>query len=171
MTTTLSVSPSGERKIAYALQYEVAPVEETHQGYYLNVYFTSRDELDYVPEGGRLLIRTTKDNVISLTDCGEESFREFDSELNLKNTSYRSTRYYDDKSNSYLYNVHAKYPISEEDLTQLREEGAIKIRIETIRDFFECNYKDDPKKKNKTAEVISQLYNVIVKELDIYSGL
>ena len=33
MTTNLEVFPWGEKKIEYALQYEVAPIEEMHQGY------------------------------------------------------------------------------------------------------------------------------------------
>lgn len=171
MTTNLEVFPWGEKKIEYALQYEVAPIEEMHQGYYLNIYFTSRDENVYVPAGGKLLIRTTNNNVISLTDCGGNSFREFNPELNLESTAYRSNSYYDNTLKRIMYTVHAKYPISEEDLTLLREEGVIKIRMETTGDAVECNYKDDGKKKNKTAEVISRLYDTLVKETDIYYGL
>ena len=171
MTTSLEVFPWGEKKIEYALQYEVAPIEGMHQGYYLNIYFTSWDEKVYVPAGGKLLIRTTNNSVISLADCGGNSFCEYDPELDLKSTEYRSKSYYDSSLQRIMYTVHAKYPIAEEDLALLREEGVIKIRIETTGDAVECNYKDDGKKKNKTAVVISRLYDTLVKETDIYYGL
>ena len=170
MTTNLEVFPWGEKKIEYALQYEIAPIEEMHQGYYLNVYFSSHDKDLFVPAQGKLLIRTTKNNIISLTDSGESSFREFNPEFNLESTSYRSTSYFDDVLKRVMYTVHAKYPISEEDLKLLKDEGVIKIRIETTGAAVECNYKDDGK-KNKTADVITRLYNRLVKEIDIYNEL
>lgn len=170
MTTNLEVFPWGEKKIEYALQYEVAPVEGMHQGFYLNVYFTSRDKSDYVPAGGKLLIRTTSGKIIALIDCGGQSFREFSSEYNSEESEPRSASYFDKALNELMYRVHAKYPISDEDLALLREEGVIKIRIETTGDAVELSYKEDAK-KNKTADVISRLYDVLVKEIDIYHGL
>lgn len=171
MTTSLEVFPWGERKIEYALQYEVAPIEGMHQGYYLNVYFTENSSNDYVPAGGRLLIRTTNNNVISLTDCGDKYFREYNPELNIHKVAERSTSFYDKTFNTVRYTVHGKYPISEEDLALLMKEGAIKIRIETTGEALECSYKEDAKKKNKTADVITKLYNTLVKETDLYYGI
>lgn len=169
MTTSLDVFSWGERKIEYALQYEVAPIEGMHQGYYLNVYFTENSKNDYVPAGGKLLIRTTKNNVISLTDCGGKCFREYNTEYNLYSDAYRSTSFYDKNSGQVRYTVHGKYPISKEDLAILMNEGVVKIRVETTGEAFECNYKEDT--KNKTAEVITRLYNTLVKETDLYYGL
>ncbi len=171
MTTSLEVFPWGERKIEYALQYEVAPIEGMHQGYYLNVYFTENSSDDYVPAGGKLLIRTTNNNVISLTDCGSKYFREYDPELNLNNDVSRSTRFYDNTFDRFRYTVHGKYPISEEDLMLLMKEGVIKIRIETTGEALECTYKEDAKRKNKTADVITRLYDTLVRETDLYYGL
>lgn len=171
MTTKLKVFPWGEKAIEYALQYEVAPVEGMHQGYYLNVYFETDLQSQYIPEGGRLLIRTTDESIISLTDCGSDGFLEYDSTNNLNYTVKRSSSFYDNFYRRIRYTAQGKYPISEEELQMLMEKGVIKIRIETTGDMFECSYKVDPKKQNKTAEVITSLYKTLLPNIDPYYGL
>lgn len=171
MTTNLAVFPWGEKRIEYALQYEVAPIEDMHQGYYLNIYLNTNNKSQYIPEGGKLLIRTTKDNVISLTDCGSPFFVEYDSEYDYTNSERRSYSFYDSALKTTRYSIHGKYPITEDDLKMLMEEGVIKIRIETTGDMVECSYKVNSDKTNKTAEVITKLYNLLQSQIDPYYGL
>lgn len=166
MTTSLDVFPWGKKKIEYALQYEVAPVEDMHQGYYLNIYVNTDNEYLYIPQKGKVLIRTTKENIISLTDSGEKEFIEYSSDLMTKESVERSIRYYDKKKEERRYLLQGRYPISDEDLARLKEEGVIKIRIETNGDPIECSYNTD-----QTAEVINQLYNVLNTNIDPYYGL
>lgn len=169
MTTSLEVAKSGERKIEYALQYEVASMEGMQQRYYLNVYFTEDSEDVYIPAGGKLLIRTANNNVISLKDCGDKYFREYSPEYNIENDVYRSNSFLDNTLTRLLYTTHGKYLISEEDLMLLIKEGVIKIRIETTGEAFECTYNDS--NKNETADVLTRLYNTLVRETDLYYGL
>lgn len=171
MTTNLAVFPWGEKRIEYALQYEVAPIEDMHQGYYLNIYLNTNNKSQYIPEGGKLLIRTTKDNVISLTDCGSPFFVEYDSEYDHTSSERRSYSFYDSALKTTRYSIHGKYPITEDDLKMLMEEGVIKIRIETTGDMVECSYKVNSDKTNKTAEVITKLYNLLQSQIDPYYGL
>ena len=171
MTTNLAVFPWGEKRIEYALQYEVAPIEDMHQGYYLNIYLNTNNKSQYIPEGGKLLIRTTKDNVISLTDCGSPFFVEYDSEYDHTNSERRIYSFYDSALKTTRYSIHGKYPITEDDLKMLMEEGVIKIRIETTGDMVECSYKVNSDKTNKTAEVITKLYNLLQSQIDPYYGL
>ena len=171
MTTKLEVFPWGEKKIEYALQYVVAPVEDMHQGYYLNVYLDVDNQSQYIPKRGKLLIRTAKENVISLTDVGTEEYREYNPEYNLPQNVSRSTSFYDEFYKRVRYTIQGKYPISKEELQMLMDEGVIKIRIETTGGSVECSYKVDPNRQNKTAEVITKLHNTLISNIDPYYGL
>lgn len=171
MTTTLRVFPWGGRAIEYALQYEAAPVEGMYQGYYLHVYFNSDINTLQIPQGGKILLKTTQGNIISLVDCGEKEFKEYDTYYNSTNYSYRKKSYYDDTMRTHRYKIHGKYIISEEELTQIINEGVIKIRIETNGDNIEYNYKNNDIQKNKTAKVINNLYCKLLSQINPYYGL
>lgn len=171
MTTSLEVYPWGQQKIEYALQYETAPDDSKHQGYYLIIYFTSDVPSYYIPEGGLVLIRTSRGTDISLKDCGGQYFREYSTETNVYEDIGRSTAFVDMALNKTRYHAQGKYPISEDDLNALKDEGVIKIRIQTTGMLpVECNYKISSIMQNKTAQVITSLYRTLISNLDIYYG-
>lgn len=168
MTTKMSVYSWGEKTLDYALQFEQSAENNQNWGYTLHIYFFVDTQDKYVPKGGKLLIRTTKDEVLNLQDCGTDHFIEYDSELNGIRTEGRTSSDLDLNLNV-RYIAHGKYIISEEDLQTLMTDGVIKIRIETTKDPIQCEYK--PGKKNKTAEALQQLYNVLIPNIDLYYGL
>lgn len=81
----------------------------------------------------------------------------------------RQYRYYDTSFKRNRYKVHGKYVISEDELRTLMTDGVAKIRIETTGEPIQCEYK--PSKTNKTASVIQKLYNVLIRNIDLYYGL
>lgn len=171
MTTNQAVSIGGGKTIEYALQYEVVPNGSMHQGYCLNVYFTTNDPSVYIPEGGRFIIRTTQDNVISLTDCGDNYFTEYYPSSGNPYTMDRSDAFWDKSQHKKMYLIHGKFPISAKDLSILASEGIAKLRIETTGEPVECNYKVKSNKPNKSAEAIKLLCYVLSTQIDPYYGL
>ena len=172
MTYSLPVSSQGQTTLNYALQFEQSTVEVQNWGYTLHIYYSVDDEKDdYIPQGGRLMIRTGKNKVLSFKDCGTPYFIEYSPEYSSDNIHEIRFKVYRDESspNYYRYRVHGKYVISEDDLKLLMTDGVKKIRIETTGKPIECEYKTG--KGNKTAEVLRRLYNVLQSNIDIYHDL
>lgn len=168
MTTKMSVSSWGEKTLDYALQFEQSPKDNQNWGYTLHIYFTVVNPDEYVPKGGKLLIRTTKDEVLNLQDCGTDYFIEYNSESNFEDIQKRTSSYLDENIRQ-RFIAHGKYIITEEELQTLMSDGVIKIRIETTKDPIQCEYK--PGKTNKTAEALQKLYNALITNIDLYYGL
>lgn len=169
MTTTQDVFSFSAKPLEYALQFEESSVEVQNLGYTLHIYFAVDDRKLYVPKGGKLLIKTTKDEVLNLEDCGTDYFIGYNSESGNYKIMERQYRYYDTSFKRNRYKVHGKYVISEDELRTLMTDGVAKIRIETTGEPIQCEYK--PSKTNKTASVIQKLYNVLIRNIDLYYGL
>ena len=168
MTTKKSVSTWGVKTLDYALQFEQSSEDNQNWGYTLHIYFIADTQDQYVPKGGKLLIRTTKDEVLNLQDCGTDHFIEYGLRVNTFDRQERTSFYFDEYAKQ-RFIAHGKYIITEEELQTLMSDGVIKIRIETTQDPIQCEYK--PGKTNKTAEARQKLYNVLIPNIDLYYGL
>lgn len=165
MTYSLPVSSRGQKTLNFALQFEHSSIEGQNWGYTLHIYYSVEGKNDdYIPQGGRLLIRTGEDKVLSFKDCGTPYFIEYFPESSAGPKIEIRFKEYQEH-----YRVHGKYVISEDDLKLLMDEGVKKIRIETTKDPIEGEYKAG--KNNKMADVLRRLYKVLESNIDIYHDL
>lgn len=105
---------------------------ETSSGWVYSLQLTVAELVSRaLPEGGILLIKTTKGDIIELTNhCTELSSQDIEGDL-ISGTS------------SFVYHNRASYFITTEQLTKIGREGVQKIRIQTKTGHYDTEYKKD----------------------------
>lgn len=171
MTSKQSVISMGKPVVWYALQYIKSP-DGSQEQYYLHFYYLSESTRYVVPDGGKLMIRTTEGKVLSYSDVGISNLREYCSDWD-HSVRMERTRWFEGKVNLIMTvkgnMVHSAFAISEEDLRTLAKEGIIKLRLETDVDPVELA--QDIKKAKETAGVLEKQYQILQNQIDPYKNI
>ena len=171
MTSEKSVIAMGKPVVWYALQYIKSP-DGSQEQYYLHVFYLSESSRYVVPDGGKLLIRTTAGKVLSFNDIGIRNLRAYDPESDI-NTDMRRERLYEGNVNLILKvkgnRIHSAFAISKEDLQTLTKEGIMKLRLET--DVEPLEFTLENKKAKETANVLEKQYQSLQNQIDPYNNL
>lgn len=122
-----------------------------------NFYLSVKMSNVSFPKGGVFLIKTTQGEIIELTQQSEK---------------------YETKSTHYIPNmgfVHhgtGIYPVTQDILNKLNEDGISKIRIETSAEVIDREYKEKitEKYKKEFTYMYSLILNTLSEKKDIYSG-
>lgn len=97
-----------------------------------------------IPEGGRLLMKLSDDNIIELKQTLPTA-----ETIDIVGT-------YNNMAGIRTYTMRGNYAITEAQIAQIAEKGVVKIRVERDTDTFDVNYK-----KNKVGSAISSAYEAI----------
>lgn len=179
-TKAALIKERGQQEIGISLMYETAMKEKPEMsGYSLFITFLSYRDDWVVPLDGKLLIRTSSGKVISLQQTIADGITYYDPNTGYENNSYLRSAYdhYDQYRSSKVYRKFGKYPIDEEDLKSIIDDGIIKIRLETTGSSFECEYpveeeiKVNRKKENHNIVSFTLLpyYNALIEHIDPYT--
>ena len=142
-TKAANIKEKGQHEIGISIMYETAMKENpAMSGHSLFITFLTDREDWQVPFGGKLLIRTSSGQVISLKQTTQDGITLYDSETGYENKTYLRSAYdhFDRFKNRNIYLIFGKYPIGNAELRSIIEEGVIKIRLETTGDNIECEY-------------------------------
>lgn len=179
-TKTALIREKGQPEIGISLMYETAMKENPEMsGYSLFVTFLSYRDDWVFPLDGKLLMRTTSGKVISLQQTLSNRITLYDPETGYENNTYHlsASDHYDQSRGSIVYRKVGKYPIIDEDLRSIIEEGIIKVRLETTGDSVECQYpaaeelKVNRKKEthNIASFALLPYYNALLENVDPYT--
>lgn len=140
MTTDESYRPKGQKgfEVAFQVYNDInEPNPDNKLRFFLILTFNTYDKDSQIPSGGKLLIKTGKDEVIS-------SINEVDGSI----LAYSPTTGWRDDischqwiSGSYgsSYDIRGKYELTPEDITKIVTDGVIKIRVETNGESIDIN--------------------------------
>ena len=179
-TKAASIKEKGQQEIGVSLMYETAMKENPEMsGYSLFITFLSYRDDWVVPLDGKLLIRTSSGKVITLQQTVPNGITYYDPETGYENNSYIRSAYdhYDQYRNSNVYRKFGKYPINDEDLKSIIDEGIIKIRMETTGSSIECEYPAEEEvrvnRKKENHNIVSftllPYYNALIENIDPYT--
>lgn len=179
-TNAVSIKEKGQQDLGFSLMYETSMKENPEMsGYSLFVTFLSYREDWIIPLDGKLLIRTSSGKVISLHQSVSNDITLYDPETGYENNTYLRSAYdhYDDYRSSNVYRKFGKYPINEDDLKCIIEEGIIKVRIETTGSSLECEYPaEEEVRVNRRREsqnivrfTLLPYYNALIENIDSYT--
>ena len=179
-TKAAAIKEKGQQELGISLMYETAMKENPEmRGFSLFITFLSYRDDWVVPLDGKLLIRTSSGKVISLQQTVPNGITLFDPESGYENNTYLRSAYdhYDQYRNSNVYRKFGKYPINDEDLKSIIDEGAIKIRLETTGLSVECEYPAEEEirvnRKKESHNIVSftliPYYNALIENIDPYT--
>ena len=179
-TEYMPLSSNGQKTLFCALRYETHEDPEMNSGYSILIQFLDRDSHLNVPQEGKLLIRTSKGDILSLTQTLPLNgfLQEISPSRGWKDTGQSHNgfaRYINDIA---YYQTTSQYYISDEDLDKIVKDGIIKIRIQTTGESIECNYpvsefikvKREKQEVNKAADMFSKLFTVLYNNIDPYTN-
>lgn len=177
-TVGATIKEKGQLQLTVALMYETNIKEDRQQSGYSLVVNTLISHQDWqFPLNGKLLIRTTKGEVFTLTQVLNEGFRFYNPANGFRDYRGKNDTKYD--GYRYQYDIIGKYPIDEEALRTIIVDGIIKIRLETTGQSVECTYpetemvynrkthKREP--KNLFSYVMIPYYNTLIANIDPYT--
>lgn len=176
-----SLQSKGQKQLDLALQYEDYSNEDNdhRSGYYLIIRFLDTDESLNVPQGGKVLIKTTTGTVIEseqLIDL-RGSLKEIDPRNGLRETCLHHCYSHHNEYVGQVYQTTSKYYLTEEQIKALVDEGIVKIRIQTTGESLECVYPTsefikvgrERSEVNKAANLLQSLYTVLLNNIDPYT--
>lgn len=142
MTTDESFHPKGERYFSVAYQvynYINESNPDNKIRYFLILSFRTYDyDRDIeIPSGGRLLIKTGTEDVISSTNDANRSIRVYSQTSGY--SEIISCHEYVAKEYGSFYIIRGKYELTFEDITKMVTNGVIKIRVETTGESIDIN--------------------------------
>lgn len=135
------------------LMFETSMYEDTTQsGYSLVILVgTGRDQFT-IPEGGRLLLKTTAGETISLREIAKD-------QMALPSEIFEEPIKMMPRHASYLGKVsYGKYPITDEQLKNIIDDGVVKMRVETSGAYHEWNFKEKESMRREDT-IFAKQYN------------
>lgn len=181
-TKEVFLNEKGQTPLGFSFMYETSMIESPeNQGYSLFITFKTLSEKAEIPYEGKLLIRTVNGKVISLTQSTQRAVTLFNPESGFPNVSYLKSAFdhYDDIRRANVYKKFGKYPISEDDLLAIVNEGIVKIRLETTASSIECEYPAEEsirvkltKKENHNiaSYTLTPYYEALLNNIDTTRG-
>lgn len=110
---------------------------DTKFHFFLILSYRSYKESENIPYGGKLLLKTTKDEIISASNVADYKIITYDPRDGLQMGLF--THEYADVGYVSSYINRGKYEISLEDIVKIANDGVVKIRIETTIESIDIN--------------------------------
>lgn len=127
--------------IAFQVMHYTAQEKEGVDDYYLIISKGTLYE-EKIPAEGRLLLKTTDGDFITLSNIIESELGGFWCYNAIGKLSSREN--VEHKDNGYRL-IRGRYKLEKKDLEKIRDKGIVKVRIETTGDNIDINY---PEKEN-----------------------
>lgn len=140
-TKAATIEEDGQQSLGVSLMYESAMKENPAlAGYSLFITFFSHSEDCVAPLDGGLLIRTTSGRELTLRQTVSKGITLYSPETGYENNAYYPSAYTNRDAEGNVYRKVGKYPISEEALKSIIDEGIVQLRLETTDSAVECEY-------------------------------
>lgn len=143
-TKSFFVAPFGKKTLNFSVTYD-SQRRVDGCAYLLDVRYNTRDRLQSLSDGRRLLLRLGDESVLELSDCGEKNLLTFSTEVVMSPSPDRRTSTY--VNGSSLYTFHGRYALTDEQYRSLIGNGIAKIRVETDGDLIEAEYDEKLQEK------------------------
>lgn len=112
-------------------------IPDTKFHFFLILSYKSYNDSENIPFGGKLLLKTTKDEIISASNVADYKIITYDPKDGFQRSLY--THEYVDGGYISSYINRGKYEISQENIVKLATDGVVKIRIETNSESIDIN--------------------------------
>ena len=175
MTNDVYMSPKKQKAFNIALQVYndlTEPNPDNRLRYFMILSFKNYSDNPKIPTGGKLLIKTGKDEIISSVNDATGYITVYSPSIGRIDVLSCYEPFYSQYFSGYI--VRGRYELTTEDLTKIIKDGVIRMRVETNEDMYDITFPlEEPikigkekKRLNRFGIEVSKLLNSIVNVFD-----